>query len=116
MVSRPGWTKLGCLVTLLFLATAAYFGVNVGNHFWKDYQLRDIMRQEARFAAKRTDAAIMRRIQAKVDSLGLPPEAGNVQVRRAGGVIFIYSEYRVRMEFPFYVKEFYFAPHAQAPF
>ena len=116
MVNRAGRTKMGCLVMLLLAASTVYFGVNIGNHFWKDYQLRDIMRTEARFAGRRDDAAIKRRIAAKVDSLGLPPEAGDIQVRRVGGVIFIYTEYRVRVEFPFFVKDFAFAPSAQAPF
>jgi hypothetical protein len=116
MVARSGWTKMGCLLTLLIVAAIGYFGVNVGQHFLTDYELRDIMRTEARFAARRSDTAIMRRIAAKVDSLGLPPEAANVRVRRAGGVIFIYTEYTVRMEFPFFVKEFQFTPSVQAPF
>lgn len=116
MVNRAGRTKLGCLVSLLLFASVVYFGLNIGNHFWKDYQLRDTMRAEARFAARRTDTAIVLHIAAKADSLGLPPEAGNVQVRRVGGVIYIFAEYRVRVEFPFFVKEFNFAPSAQAPF
>jgi hypothetical protein len=116
MVNRAGRSKLGCLVLLLLFASAVYFGVNIGNHFWKDYQLRDTMRQEARFAARRDDVAIARHIAAKADSLGLPPEAGNVQVRRSGGVIYIFTEYRVRVEFPFFVRDFSFAPSAQAPF
>ena len=35
MVARSGWSKVGCLLVLLIVATIGYFGVNVGQHFFK---------------------------------------------------------------------------------
>ncbi len=116
MVKRRGTTSLGCLFTLLVIATVVYFGVTIGKPFWQYVQFKDAMVQEARFASHRTDAVIRRRLREKAIELGLPESAANVRVRRANGIIFIFTEYYEHVELPGFVREFYFAPHAQGPF
>jgi hypothetical protein len=116
MVNRRGAGKLGCLVSLLMLAAVIYFGVNVGKHMWTYYVFKDAMQEEAHFAAHRTDAVIKRRLQAKVDSLGLPESAKNIRVKRSGNVILIFTEYYDHVEFPLYVKEIHFTPQVQSIF
>src|SRR5882762_5702037 len=100
MVNRRGASKLGCLFTLLILAAIGYFGVNVGKHMWNYYVFKDAMQEEAHFAANRTDAVIKRRLQALVDSLGLPESAKNIRIKRSGKVILIFTEYYEHIEFP----------------
>jgi len=116
MVTRRGASKLGCLLVLVIIGTIGYFGFNVSKHYIRNYQLRETMESQARFAAQRSDSTIRRMIQFKVDSLGLPEEARNIRVKRANGVIFIYTEYSVTIEFPYFVKRMYFSPQVQAPF
>jgi len=59
MVSlRRGTSSLGCLFSLLVLAAIVYFGVNVGEVYFRFYQFQDAMRQEVRFAAHNNDALI----------------------------------------------------------
>ena len=54
---RTGRGSLGCLVMLLILAAVVYFGVNVGEVYWRFYQYQDAMRQEVRFAAHNSNAS-----------------------------------------------------------
>lgn len=116
VVNRRGGSKLGCLATLVVVGAIGYFGVTIGMHFLRNYEFTEAMQQEARFAASRSDSVILGHLQAVVDSLGLPESARNISVRRANKVIFIYTHYYVRIEFPGFVKEIPFSPQAMGPF
>lgn len=115
--ARPGRSSLGCLFVLLVLTAVGYFTVNLGEAYWRFYQFQDAMKQEARFAGRRTDEAIALRLRAKADSLGLPDEAlRRLRVRRAAGRLRITSEYVETIELPLVVREIRFAPKAEGRF
>ncbi len=114
--TRAGLTSLGCLVTLLCLAAVVYFGISVGEHFFRFFQYQDAMRQEVKFAAHNSDALILRHLRQKADSLGLPEAAGEVTLQRDGRHIEIESEYYVHIELPLMVREHRFNPHAEGIF
>ena len=113
---RRGRSSLGCLMTLLVLAATAYFAVNVGEVYLRAYRFEDAMRAEARFAARRTDEEIRRRLLARADSLGLPDGARSVRVRRTPSKVVIWAEYYDPVELPLMVKDFYFNPQAEGEF
>jgi hypothetical protein len=113
---RHGKSSLGCLVSLLFLAAAIYFGVNIGEAYFRFYQFQDAMRQEVRFAQHNSDAVIMRHLRVQADSLGLPEAAGEVTLQRDGRHMEIESEYYQHIELPGYVRELHFNPHAEGIF
>ena len=46
MTQRRGASSIGCLFSLLVLAAVVYFGVNVGEVYWRYYQYRDDMVQD----------------------------------------------------------------------
>ncbi len=112
VTSRRGAGKLGCLFSLLLAVTVAYFGVNIGEVYWRYYEYRDAMQQEARFSSTRSDDEIRRRLRAFADSLGLPPEAGRVTVRRGASGISISATYVEEVELPMFVREVRFEPRA----
>lgn len=114
--TRPGKGTLGCLFSLLLIFSIGYFGVNIGRPFWNYYQFRDRMTQEARFASKRSDQTIQRRLREYADSLGLPESAARIQVRRRQGTIEIWAEYYEIVELPGVAKEFYFEPRVVGTF
>ncbi|CAN5843099.1 hypothetical protein BH11GEM1_BH11GEM1_30610 [soil metagenome] len=114
--TRRGVSSLGCLVMLMLFAAALYFGVGIGENYFRFYQYQDSMRQEVRFAAHNGDALIMRHLRERADSLGLPDAAGEVTLQRDGRHIEIESEYYVQLELPLYVKEVRFNPHAEGIF
>lgn len=116
MVMRPraGRSTLGCLVLLLLVTAVGYFGVNVGEAYWRFYQFQDAMKQEARFATRRPDDQIRSRLRAKADSLGLPAEAmRHLRVRRTPRLIRISSEYYENIELPAVVRQLHFAPQVE---
>ena len=114
MVSpRRGLSSLGCLVSLLLMAAAVYFVINIGEHYFRFYQYQDAMRQEVKFAAHNSDALILRHLRERADSLGLPEAAGEVSLQRDGRHIELESEYYVHIELPLMVREVRFNPHAE---
>ena len=111
MVSpRRGASKLGCLSSLLIGVTIVYFGTNVGEIYLRRYRFTDAMEQEARFARSRSDDAIVRRLAAAADSLGLPDAAARVKVRRSANRVVISSEYTEYVELPFFTRAIRFTP------
>jgi hypothetical protein len=114
--SRPGSSSLGCLFALLLLSTAVYFGVNVGEVYFRYFKYKDAMRQEVRFASHNSDQVILRHLRAQADSLGLPEAAGEVTLQRDGRHIEMESEYYEHIELPLYVREVRFNPHAEGIF
>ncbi|HEY4658965.1 MAG TPA: hypothetical protein VIH11_05610 [Gemmatimonadaceae bacterium] len=114
--TRRGASKIGCLFAALILAALVYFGAGIGQVFWSFYKYQDRMKQEARFAAHRSDAVIIRRVAAFADSLGLPEGARNVRVRRGNRMIYIWAEYYEHLELPGFVKEWHFNPSATGTF
>lgn len=114
--SRRGASQIGCLFVLLVLAAIGYFGFDVGEIYWNFYQYQDRMKQEARFASQRSDAVIRRRIALFADSLGLPPEAKNVRLRRGARDIYIWAEYTERIELPGLRRDLHLSPQATGRF
>lgn len=112
--ARRGRSSLGCLVLLLVLTAAGYFAINVGEAYWRFYQFQDAMKQEARFATRRSDETIVLRLRSRADSLGLPDQAGRyLKVRRTTKTIRIRSEYYESIELPLVVREMRFAPQVE---
>ena len=116
MVSlRQSASKLGCLFSLLLVVTVAYFGVNVGEVYLRYFEFKDALLQEARFAARRSDDDIRTRLVLVADSLGLPPEAGRIQVRRTANRIEIGASWSEYVELPLRLREIRFTPRVEAP-
>ncbi len=101
MVNRRGASRLGCLIPLLIVAVAAYFAVDVGEAYFRFYQFKDALGQEARFASTRTDQQITGRLSALADSLQLPPGAELITVERGTTTITISSDYDEVIQLPF---------------
>ena len=119
MVRRAtGRSTLGCLVGLLVVTAAIYFGVNIGEVYWKYYRYQDAMQQEVRFAQMRTDQAIARRLVSVAESFELPVAARQVQIRRDGATrrIYISAAYSQLVELPGFVRTFHFTPRAEGTY
>jgi hypothetical protein len=101
VVNRRGETRLGCLLGLLILVIGIYFGIDFGESYFKYYQFKDAMGQEARFATDKTDDQIKTRLTALADTLQLPSDAGSIQIERSQSVITISSDYDEVIKLPF---------------
>ncbi|MGI8401707.1 MAG: hypothetical protein ACR2NS_08930 [Gemmatimonadaceae bacterium] len=93
MVARRGASTLGCLIPLLILAVVIYFAIDFGTAYFRYYQFKDAMRQEARFSYERTDPQITTRLSALADSLELPAGAELITIIRSPSSVSISSDY-----------------------
>ena len=105
--TTPRRRRLGCLFTLMILATVVYYGLDPGNTLFKSWQLKEEMKAQAGFAPSIDNAAIRRRLTRKIETLGLPPDAiSNLEIRRTfrPREIVISTEFEVTIVLPFTTK------------
>ena len=116
--SQRGASSSGCLLSLLIFVAALYYGVNIGEVFFRYYRLLDEMQTESHLAAGLDDGTIRRRIQASVEEIGIPDSAGNLlTVRRTESPreITIETRYNESVSLPFFNHSFSFHPRATQP-
>jgi len=77
---RRGASSTGCLVSLLFLVGALYYGVNIGELFFRTIACSTRCRPRPACPLL-DDGTIRRRIQAAAQDIGLPPEASRLKSR-----------------------------------
>lgn len=109
---RAGATKVGCLLYLLGVAGALYFGIPAGEAYMRYLEYKDSMRQELRFRSNQPNDKIRAHLALVADSLGLPPEAGEVTVRRDGNTVTVEAQYDEVLVFPMLKKTLHFEPRA----
>jgi hypothetical protein len=112
--NRRGSSSTGCLLTMLVFSAVLYYGINIGEVYWRYYQYQDEMRSQARLAPSLNDGVIRRRLLLTVDRLGLPPEAQKIQIKRTAKPrqITIQSEYEEEVRLPLFNHTFHFRPSA----
>jgi len=117
--SRRGASSSGCLLSLLILVAVLYYGVNIGEVFFRYYRLVDEMQTETRLAAGLDDGTIRRRVQAAIEEIGLPDSAGGrqLQIRRTAQPreIVVETRYSESVSLPFFNHSFNFHPRASQP-
>jgi hypothetical protein len=101
VVARRGASTLGCLIPLLLLAVGAYVAVDFGEAYFRFYQFKDAMGQEARFATTRTDDQITGHLSSLADSLAMPPGAELITITRGSSIVTISSDYDEVIKLPF---------------
>ena len=97
---RRGASRLGCLVQLMIVGIIVYFGAIAGEEALTYYRFQDAMKNEARFAYKRTDQQIKDHLRAFTDSVKLPAAAKDIFVAREGNYIKIWAEYDQEFKLP----------------
>ena len=109
---RTGASGLGCLIYLLFVAAALYFGIPAGEAYFRYLEYKDSMRQELRFRSNLPNEKIRAHLKLVADSLGLPPEAGDVDVHRDGNQVTVEADYEEVLKFQMFEKKLRFHPRA----
>ncbi len=116
---RRGASSAGCLLSLLIFVAALYYGVNIGEVFFRYYRLLDEMQTQSRLAPGIDDGTIRRRIQAAVEEIGVPDSAGGRQllIRRTASPreIVIETRYSESVSLPLFNHNFTFHPRATQP-
>ncbi len=118
MVARRGASSTGCLVSLLVFVGLLYYGVHIGEVYFRYYRLVDEMQTQARLAAAIDDGTIRRRIQAAVQEIGLPDDASAQLIVRRTAMpreIRIETRYSEAVSLPLFNHTFTFNPKAMQP-
>ena len=115
--NRRGTSTRGCLLTLLVLAVGLYYGINIGEVYYRYFQLREEMNSQVRLAPSLSDGVIRRRLVAKAEDLGLPDEAKRFKIQRNARTrrITVETEYEESVDLPFFNHTFTLTPSAEAP-
>ena len=114
---RRGTSRRGCLVSLLLLSVALYYGINIGDVGYRYYRMKEEMQSQARLAPGLSDGVIRRRLQARAEELGLPSQARDIRITRSAQTrrITIESRYAESVDLPFFNYTFNLNPRAEAP-
>ena len=118
MVNRRGASSTGCLVSLLLFVAILYYGVNIGEVYFRYYRLLDEMQSQSRIAAGLDDGTIRRRIQAAMQEIGIPDSAGNGLIIRRTVMpreFSIETRYGETVHLPLFTHTFNFSPKATQP-
>jgi hypothetical protein len=70
VTGRRGASSTGCLISLLIFVAVLYYGVNIGEVFFRYYRLVDEMQSQARLASAIDNGTIQRRLQAAIQDPG----------------------------------------------
>jgi hypothetical protein len=100
----------------MIIVAIAYFGIAIGEVYFRFLEYQDDMKQEVRFARVNTNDKILVRLRAAADSLGLPEDAQAIAIRRSANYISIEAEYYERLQFPMYSREVLMRPHAEGSY
>jgi hypothetical protein len=81
--SRQGGGTFGCLLSLVVLIAIVYMGSTLGRPYFRFQRYNAEVKSMARFAGSLSDSTIRLRLRAQVDSLGLPPAARQITIKRS---------------------------------
>jgi len=118
VVRTRGASSTGCLFSLLLFVAALYYGVNIGEVFFRYYRLLDEMDSQARIAAGLDNGTIARRIAAAIPEIGIPDSAARLLVVRrtlTPREITITTGYSETVNLPLFKHTFVFHPKATQP-
>jgi hypothetical protein len=115
---RRGASTMGCLLSLLVLVAVLYYGVNIGEVYFRYYRMLDEMQGQARIASALDNGTIQRRLASAIQEIGLPDDASsNLQITRSATPreIIIETDYSETVNLPLFVHTFHLHPKATEP-
>ena len=112
---RRGTSFTGCVVTLVVLAVVAWYGSHIGLVYWREYQLLDEMKVNARHASGLPDATIRSRLDLKVREVFGPDRTMVFNISRPHGreSMLIETDYRDSVALPLFQRGFPFRLRVQ---
>jgi hypothetical protein len=111
---QRGAGKLGTIIWLVILGSLIYVGFKVVPAYIDNYQLEDLMKQEARFANinRRTPEQLRDIVFKKVRELDIPARREDVRVEAVQSGYRISVKYTVVIDLPGYQLTLNFSPTA----
>lgn len=119
MVSgHRGASQVGCLVSLLLFVGALYYGVHIGELWFRYFRFVDEMKTQARLAAAIDNGTIRRRLETAAENIGIPDSAAArlvIQRTEQPRQIRIETRYSESVDLPLFKHTFVFRPRATQP-
>jgi hypothetical protein len=114
---RRGTSLFGCLVSLALLAVAVWYGSQIGLMYWRQYQILDEMKVNARHASGLSDLTVRNRLENRVRDVFGPDRTLRFEISRPSGrhSLLIETEYRDSVDLPFFQRGFPFRLQVQNP-
>ena len=101
-IDQAGAMRLKTLIWLAILGSLIYAVVKTAPHFINDFELRDAMKAEARFAAvqHKPENDIREEIFKKTTELGIPVKREAIKIRMGSNYVIIDVNYSVDIQLP----------------
>ena len=92
--AERGEGRLGFIVTLAAFLIGVFLAVKIVPARIDGYQFREVLREEARFAAvNRNDPAVLERIMDSAESMNIPLDKKNLSIKRTQVEVVISASY-----------------------
>lgn len=106
--------RVGFLFSLLLLATAVYYGINIGSVFLRYWQMQSALRAHANLAASLDDATIRALLVTEIEEFDLSEAVQNLKIARywVPPEVHIATSWHERLELPFFASVVTFRPKA----
>ena len=113
--SERGEGRLKALIYFAILAAAVYVAVKIVPVYVADYQLKDKMTEQARFAVvnRYTEDQIKDNIFRTIQDLDIPAQREDVKVATTNHGLQISVNYKVPVDFLIYKTEMNFSPSSE---
>jgi len=115
--SQRGEGKLKAIIYTLILAAAVYAAVKVVPVYVAEYELKDKITEQARFAIvnRYTEDQVRDIIFKVIQDLDIPANREDIKVRNTNHGVMITVNYSVPVDFKVYKTEINFSPSSEAP-
>jgi hypothetical protein len=114
---QRGEGKLKAIIYTLILAAAVYAAVKVVPVYVAEYELKDKITEQARFAIvnRYTEDQVRDIIFKVIQDLDIPANREDIKVHNTNHGVMITVNYSVPVDFKVYKTEFNFSPSSEAP-
>ena len=115
--SQSGEGKLKAIIYTLILASAVYAAVKIVPVYVAEYELKDKITEQARFAIvnRYTEDQVRDIIFKVIQDLDIPANREDIKVQNTNHGVMITVNYSVPVDFKVYKTEFNFSPSSEAP-
>lgn len=114
--SQKGEGKVGLMVALIVVGAAVFLGFKIIPVRVAAYEFRDVLREEARYAAVRhDDATVAKRIMNKAAELEIPLSAKGLTVKRTVSNMIIRAQYEQPIDLKVTTYVYKFNAEERAP-
>jgi hypothetical protein len=111
-----GEGRVGFIITLVLFLAGVFLAIKIVPVRVDGYQFRDVLREEARYAAvHRNDKVVIERILDTAESMNIPLEKGNLNIRRSKVEVVISATYEKPVDLKFGTYTYRFSSEQKAP-